>query len=261
MGAQATDPAAPGYDPAAAPDEAPVHEVSLPAFRMDLREVTAYDYRLCVEAGACSTSQVRTDGGYFNFGQAERANHPINGVTWEGAATYCAWAGGRLPTEAEWEYAARGSDGRRFPSGKSDPCQWAHLYGEPVGDEGGCAGDSTMTVYALDQQSAFGLLGMSGNVAEWVSDAYAPDAYARPPGAQPPEVGARALRVIRGGSWITMARAGFRAAARASAAPGDKADDIGFRCAYDTAGGKQPARGAPGGAPPLPHQPPPTEGR
>lgn len=233
MGAQSTDPTAPGYDPAALPDEAPPRQVAISAFRMDVREVKEYDFGRCVASGACKKEDVVSEGGYYNFGQADRSHHPVNGVTWHGAVAYCASVGGRLPTEAEWEYAARGPENRRYASGEADPCDWAHLYGDRAADDASCEAASTLSVYTLDQQSAFGMLGMSGNVAEWVADFYAPDTYASAASSNPHGPATGTQRVIRGGSWTTAKREDFRAAARASAAPDERADDVGFRCAFD----------------------------
>ena len=84
-------------------------------FFVDTHEVTVGQYRACVNAGVCSAQDVTYDLAYCNYGLSERENHPMNCVVWEEAQAYCAWAQKRLPTEAEWEKAARGTDGRKYP--------------------------------------------------------------------------------------------------------------------------------------------------
>jgi formylglycine-generating enzyme required for sulfatase activity len=233
MGAQSTDPEAPGHDPEAAPDEGPVHQVTLPSFWIHRNEVTVHQYKLCVEAGDCAIADIVTTGGSFNYGGYEWFN-PANGVTWEGARRYCAFIGGRLPTEAEWEYAARGPLSERYPWGEQPAsCAFAVL---DDGSGSGCGRNASFNVqmYARNDQAHrnFRLFHMSGNVWEWVADWYDPTYYARSPGESPrgPETGVR--RVHRGGSWTDPPER-LRASARSSAEPGIQIDDIGFRCAAD----------------------------
>jgi formylglycine-generating enzyme required for sulfatase activity len=231
MGAQATDAAAPGYDADAAPDEGPPHEVTVSSFWIQRNEVTASEYALCVENRWCSEEAVTT-GGFSNYGDEARRQYPINGVTWEGARRYCEWYGSRLPTEAEWEYAARGTDGRRFPWGDKKMCgvMSASGGGDLRNVEESCELDGTVPMGRLRGNSAFGARGMANNVWEWVSDWYADDAYARHASKNPtgPETGER--RVQRGGGWTSIDPVELRSAARGSLKPDEQVNDVGFRC-------------------------------
>jgi formylglycine-generating enzyme required for sulfatase activity len=206
-----------------APDEEPARTVSLDAFWIDRAEVTVAQYRACVVAGACRPP--RKGGERDNWDTPGRDDHPINAVSWLQAHTYCAWAGKRLPTEAEWEKAARGaSDQRRFPWGGGDAtCDHAHLRG--------CEGDAhTLPVGSRrDDASPVGALDMAGNVREWVADWYAnnhdSDATRNPKG---PAEGDK--RVLKGGSFFQPAKAA-RVSARGMAGERVANFDVGFRCA------------------------------
>ena len=99
-------------------DERPVHDEHVAAFTIGRTEVTVAEYRKCIDSGACSATPVKAD---CNVSIEGRAAHPINCVTWDQASAFCAWAGGRLPSEREWEYAARGTDNRAYPWGLAKP--------------------------------------------------------------------------------------------------------------------------------------------
>jgi formylglycine-generating enzyme required for sulfatase activity len=143
-------------------DEHPQHTVYLDAFYIDKTEVTAAQYQRCVEAGACSAPNT---GGYCTYGVGGKSDHPINCVDWNQAAVYYFWAGKRLPTEAEWEKAARGTDGRIYPWGDAEPdCTKAQL--------GGCGGQTVTVGTRSTGMSPFGALDMASNVFEWVMDWY-----------------------------------------------------------------------------------------
>jgi formylglycine-generating enzyme required for sulfatase activity len=208
------------------PDEKPIATVVLDAFWIDTREVTVAQYDACIEAGACTPTPV---GRYYNRDRPERAAHPINGVTWHQANAFCRWSGGRLPTEAQWEKAARGTDGRLYPWGLDEPsCARA------VMDQKGVNGCGRRTTWPsgskLAGQSPYGVLGMAGNVYEWTADWYAEDAYQTGPRRNPlgPEAGDK--RVLRGGSWLTRP-AGMRSTYRLSARPDFVLSAVGVRCA------------------------------
>jgi serine/threonine-protein kinase len=180
-------------------DEKPGRSVSVDAFSIDRTEVTVAQYRDCVEAGRC-TDPATT--GSCNWGQAGRDDHPVNCVDWSKAKAYCEWAGKRLPTEAEWEKAARGTDGRKYPWGNDWSASKAN-----VGDDG------TKPVGSYPSgASPYGAVDMAGNVWEWVSD----------------KVGDG--RGLRGGSWNNNARLA-RASNRFSYDPDTRSNYVGFRCA------------------------------
>jgi formylglycine-generating enzyme required for sulfatase activity len=194
-------------------DEKPVHEVRVGAFAMDVTEVTAAQYGECVRAGSCKRASV---GDYCTSSHADRADHPVNCVSWDEATEFCRWAGKRLPTEEEWEFAARGSEGRKFPWGHEAPSSrlcWNRWSSE----QGTCAVGSTPA-----GKSPSGLHDMAGNVWEWTSSAYCP--YG---GKSCTE----AARVMRGGAWDSAVPSVVRAAKRNWADRVSRKAYIGFRCA------------------------------
>lgn len=201
-------------------DEAPQHTVALAAFWIDRTEVTNTMFAACVEAGACrDVAHPRPD-------RAEHPDFPAQGVPWTQAAAYCEWAGRRLPTEAEWEKAARGTDGRLYPWGDAEPDGSRVNFDKQIGD---VANVGSFPAGA----SPYGALDMAGNVYEWVSDWYGAEYYAASPNENPagPEAGMQ--RVLRGGNWNSLAD-NLRTANRFWAFPG-RNDFDGFRCAADAA--------------------------
>ncbi len=208
-------------------NETPVHSVTLDAFEMSATEVTVGQYRRCVEAGDCSAPKNEHD--HDGDAPASRFNSsdtlPVVFVSWKDAQTFAAWAGGRLPTEAEWEYAARG--GESFPFAGSD-------VATEVGWTSKNSGFRSHKV-GTKKPNGFGLYDMSGNVFEWVSDWYDPKYYKRSPAKNPtgpkfqlpnePD-----LRVRRGGAWFTDA-SWARVAARTSLDMNLYGHAIGFRIA------------------------------
>jgi iron(II)-dependent oxidoreductase len=176
-------------DPGAHVDEEPRHTVYLDAFWIDKTEVTNAQYRQCVEAGAC-WELICWDDPDLNA-----PDQPAVCVTWEDAGDYAAWVGGRLPTEAEWEKACRGTDRRFYPWGNSLPnCDRAN--------HGDCVGHSVAVGSYLGGASPYGVLNMAGNAAEWVADGYLRDYYSQSPARNPrgPE-SEQIARVWRGGHF------------------------------------------------------------
>ncbi len=230
-----------GLDVHATSNEKPAHDVTLNAFWMDQLEVTNGMYALCVGSGACEAphllkSQRRLD--YYN--NPEFKDYPVVYVTWGQAHAYCAWAGRRLPTEAEWERAARGDDFRTFPWGEAKPDGTFANFNFMVGD--------TMRVGSYPAgASPFGALDMAGNVAEWVNDYFDLKAYETSQSANPqgPAVSYTYQRVVRGGSLgdaeinIRLSKRSAvpgpnpKAALDPAALIGDYSPRIGFRCAMD----------------------------
>jgi formylglycine-generating enzyme required for sulfatase activity len=199
-------------------DEAPAHAVDLPAFSIDRTEVTQRAYQACVDAGACSAP---VDAPTYD--PVARGDHPVTSMTWDDAVAYCAFAGERLPSEAEWEKAARGTDGRRYPWGDDDAtCALANTAG--------CtADDDDLPVGSLpDGASPFGALDMAGNVWEWTADVYAADAYAT--GAVPSTGASRTYRGGGSGNTADLATTTNRADTYNPAVGGS---GLGFRCARD----------------------------
>lgn len=241
MGAQSADPAGAAYDPDARPDEGPVREITLPSYWILRHEVPAYTVGRCIQSGQCSGELEKAPGGYSNLGRADRAGHPANGLTWAEAAALCANLGGRLPTEAEWEYAARGPKPRVFPWGAKPGC--GVFDRRNVTDATGSAIErGTMQVPPCDpfgtvmvgdafERSPFDVVGMGGNVAEWVADWYAPYDPGATTSPRGPDTGTQ--RVLRGGGWLSPDAAERRTSARAAADPESSAPDVGLRCVWD----------------------------
>ncbi len=204
-------------------DVEPAQKVTLSAFYMDEFEVTNAFYKACVLAGACSPpAQIITD--YYVNPQYDR--YPVIFVDWNMAETYCEWRGARLPTEAQWEKAARGADGRTYPWGEVIDCSFAN-YHASEGDK--FCGDKTSQVGSYESgRSIYGLYDMAGNVWEWVADWYGP--YTSPVPANPTGPKDGSLRVMRGGSYDAIP---FNATTtfRTKAFPNYSANDTGFRCA------------------------------
>ena len=210
-------------------DEKPPRKVWLRAFQIDRTEVTVGQYAKCVKAGACM--EPKSGGGQCNWKVEGRQNHPVNCVDWHQAAAYCAWAKMRLPTEAEWEKAARGTDGGIWPAGEVPTCRHAIM------DESGtgCGVRHTWAVGTRpDGASPYGALDMAGNVWEWVADWYGAGYYKDAPGRDPkgPERGVD--RVYRGGSWNDGVPWMLRASERNRARPRRQYSGLGFRCARST---------------------------
>jgi formylglycine-generating enzyme required for sulfatase activity len=235
-------------------DEHPTHEVALSAYCIDRTEVTVKTYANCVRTRRCTTVPLtlqhsRASAEDFkphiqSCNGADRPSHPINCVDWNQASTYCAWAGKRLPTEAEWEYAARGTDGREYPWGNDLPretqlnacggecvemarregLRWSRMLYKGTDGWATTAPVGSFSAGA----SPFGALDMAGNVWEWTADPYGlypVTAAVSPRGER------TGLRVVRGGAWTSKLASEVRATNRRWLEPSRWDGNLGFRCA------------------------------
>jgi len=220
-------------------DEQPAHTVTLDAYQIDKYEVTASEYKACVDIGVCTAAGT---GGYQTYDTAGKENHPINYVDWMQAFTYCDWLGKRLPTEAEWERAAKGETQRRFPWGDSCPIEWsttecasgnwtsttAKANGSTSCHDGYAA---TSPVGSFPSGvSPDGVHDMAGNVYEWVKDWYGARYYSTSPATNPTGPLSGSDRVGRGGGWSNYGSP-LCAAGRLNVTPGNRDGSLGFRCA------------------------------
>ncbi len=221
---------------AAFSDEQPAHAVRLDGFWIDRFEVTNRQYEGCVVAGACNPPML--DSSYSRpdyYGSPAHGQYPVVNVLWEMAAQYCRWVGGRLPTEAEWEYAARGPEGRIFAWGNDfdrsrlNYCDaGCPLLSDKAYNDG--YPDTAPVGSFRSGASWVGALDMTGNVREWVSDwlgPYRTDIAVNPTGPDDGE-----LRVTRGGSWYDTPD-DVRGANRGGESLEYYRDNLGFRCVTD----------------------------
>jgi formylglycine-generating enzyme required for sulfatase activity len=200
-------------------NERPPHQVQLKEFCLDRTEVTVVAYARCVAAGTCVATHLQDPYAECNDIK-HQPDHPVNCVDWSEARAFCAWTGGRLPSEEEWEYAARGPTGRTFPWGEAPPSSQLCWDGDgndlgPHKRQGTCRVGTYPT-----GMSSLGVLDMVGNVWEWTADVYC--GYDGPPTCT-------AQHVLRGGSWASFAASEVRTALRRPVVPASNA--IGFRCA------------------------------
>ncbi len=186
-------------------------ERAIAPFRLGITEVTVEAYERCVRAGTCAEPAPAADG--CNWGSPRR-DHPMNCVSQAEATAFCRWAGGTLPREEDWEYAASvGNDGRRYPWGEVDPGPLACWGGPESGAEpGGLTATCPVGAHAAGDR-AWGLHDLAGNVAEWTSG-----------------TGASGKAAVRGGSWADQKPAALAARARQSIEPGARLATVGFRC-------------------------------
>jgi formylglycine-generating enzyme required for sulfatase activity len=205
-----------GGDDGCSGDASPEHEVTVSAFEIEETEVTQSAYAACVAADECDPPSA--------FDPGVEPDVPVTGVRWSDAVDYCDWIDRRLPTEAEWEAAARGTVGRTYPWGEDDPdCQYAHYDAcSPARtiDAGDPAGDVT----------PLGVRGLAGNVSEWVHDWYSSSYYDDSPDEDPTGPDSGSERVIRGASYDEEEDS-LASWTRDQDPPGERDVEVGFRCA------------------------------
>lgn len=201
-------------------DEVPVHTVSLDAYYIDKYEVTNALYKVCVIAGACYEPHDTS-----NYASSQYADHPVIFVDWAMAKTYCEWRGAKLPTEAQWEKAARGTDERTYPWGEGIDCSKANYLG--------CTGSTSSVMTYQSGISPYGVYDMAGNVWEWVADWYSETYYGTPATENPTGPDSGKLRVLRSGAW-NLGPDVVRTSLRNAKPPSAFDNDVGFRCARDT---------------------------
>lgn len=228
-------------------DDGAQREVDVPDLCVDTTEVSVDEYGACVEGGACGAPKAEASWAnithedrqrfspYCNWGKPERFEHPMNCVTLDEARAFCAWARKRLPSEAEWEHAARGDDRRAYPWGAEPPspsrvnaCDVACAVKRAAGttlaspitfDD---TFPSTSPVGALPEgANAFGLFDLAGNVAEWTDSPFCPVTTPKCESS---------TQVVRGGSWMSDVVFALRVTARDKIAPHTRSPDVGFRC-------------------------------
>jgi formylglycine-generating enzyme required for sulfatase activity len=199
-------------------NESPLHKVHLSAYAIDRREVSLKAYRIFAEATGRKMPEVTQDPRFSD------EDHPATGVTWDEADAYCGWSGRRLPTEAEWEKAARGESGRTFPWGEPPPTLQLLNFADSL--------KATARVGTYPGgASPYGVEDMAGNAAEWVDNWYDPEIYTSNGVVYNPEGPAKGrMKVVRGGSW--QSREHFvRSSARQAKRPTERSPTVGFRCA------------------------------
>jgi formylglycine-generating enzyme required for sulfatase activity len=227
-------------------DEKPRHEVCLDKYLIEKYEVTNAKYAKCVRAGACTKPHEKSSKTHRKYyGNSEYDDYPVIAVDWNQATAYCKWTGKRLPTEAEWEYAARGGlSGKKYVWGDENP---ATMINKPanVADESGNSKWSYLRIFPgyddgyADESpvgrltaNGYGLYDIAGNVWEWVADWYDEDYYSRSSKKNPTGASSGTARVIRGGAWFNGPR-DVRVSNRFRNKPTFHYYDVGFRCISD----------------------------
>ena len=200
----------------------PVHQVDLDAFYIDVYEVTNALYEVCEDQGVCDPPQSLSSNNRLDYyGNPQFGNYPVINVDWNQARTYCEWRGARLPTEAEWEKAARGTDGRMYP--------WGEGLDESLANFHWSIGDTTEVGSYENGKSPYGLYDMAGNVWEWVNSLDMPYPYSATDGRE--SLAAAGHRIMRGGGWGADGDISVSTSYRLTREPTHTNIDIGFRCA------------------------------
>jgi len=218
----------PKVDRAAGPQEFPQRRVYVDAFEIDKYEVSNVDYLRYVLATGSDWPQFWRESPFPD----KLTLHPVINISWNDADSYCQWAGKRLPTEAEWEKAARGEDGRMFPWG-NEPAGWMRSNIAHPGSKRGFKYPPLANVNRYDRSvSPYGVHQMAGNVSEWVADWFDPEYYRRDENRNPTGPRYGVDKVFRGGSWNEDPEVA-RSAGRNAGAPDRRSYLTGFRCARD----------------------------
>ncbi|UCF60023.1 MAG: formylglycine-generating enzyme family protein [Anaerolineaceae bacterium] len=200
--------------------ETPQHFAEVDAFWIDRTEVTNGQYSLCVEDGACNPSRLADDPTYNG------EIYPVAGIPWKDAVDYCIWAGGRLPMEVEWEYAAKGAKGTIYPWGDEFECERGSFSDQCSPCEDGYSGPAPVESFPLGA-SWCGAMDLAGNVWEWVGDVYNEHTIYYQSNSTSNQT--EDLRVLRGGSW-GYCPAFLRTTYRYSVTPSANYLAVGFRC-------------------------------
>jgi len=214
------------HDSIADADEKPPHKVYLDSYWIDQTEVTNTQYALCEAAGECRRPlEISSSTHEIYYGNSEFGDYPVIYVSWNDADDYCAWAGRQLPTEAQWEKAARGTDERIYPWGNNLPNHTLANYET-------AKKDVSMKGSYPSGNSYYGVMDIAGNVWEWTADWYNKSYYDTPESLNNPTgpIGGDE-RVKRGGSWGSSAIT-IRTTYRDKSNPLDQFDSLGFRCVY-----------------------------
>ncbi len=197
-------------------DEEPPHQVYLDAYYMDIYEVTNAFYKVCVDAHGCTSPEVTEP-----YNDAKYENYPVVYVDWNQADAYCEWRNASLPTEAQWEKAAGGTDGRTYPWGEGISCDQANYSG--------CKVFATEVGSYENGKSPYGMYDMANNVWEWINDWYDENYYASSPYSNPLGPDSGQDRVVRGGAW-SSSEEDLRTSRRDWVSPGIVSGSFGFRC-------------------------------